>query len=202
MLPKHLLVLAVTLWSRGTIDRDRGSSFWVQSFQFATDRQLAQPLRMLAEAKSISDIFVGQSATVTSVLEHSQTVSTHQEHTNHKVCNSRRKLLTTTFNACAVSSVSIAATAPKTAAYALQPRNEQFCSTGLFEHFMEYKCTPIGDIQDEGIGKEFTNVEEQTTNSLLSKLGIDDDTMASSKNEANKARSSPDNSASRIKEVN
>ena len=187
MLPKHLLVLAVTFWSRGMIGPC--SSFRVQ-------RQHAQPLRMLEEAKSTPDIFIAQSATTaTFVLEHSQTVSTHQERTNDKVCNSRRKLLTTAFNACAVSSMSIAATTPTTAAYALQPRNEQFCSTGLFEHFMEYKCTPIGDIQDEGIGKELTNVEEQTTNSLLSKLGIDDGTMASSKNEAIEPDNSPKNIA-------
>jgi hypothetical protein len=57
-------------------------------------------------------------------------------------------------------------------AMALQPRNEPLCSTGLFENFMEYKCTPIGDIQDEGIGKDLTSMEIETTDSLLSKLGI------------------------------
>jgi hypothetical protein len=57
-------------------------------------------------------------------------------------------------------------------AMALQPRNEPLCSTGLFENFMEYKCTPIGDIQDEGIGKDLTSIEIETTDSLLSKLGI------------------------------
>jgi hypothetical protein len=54
----------------------------------------------------------------------------------------------------------------------LQPRNEPLCATGLFEHFLEYKCTPIGDIQDEGVPRAWTAAEVAATESLLSKLGV------------------------------
>jgi len=59
-----------------------------------------------------------------------------------------------------------------TEAMALQPRNEPLCSTGLFENFMEYKCTPIGDIQDEGFSRDLTPAEAAETDSLLTKLGV------------------------------
>lgn len=110
-----------------------------------------------------------------------------QQHTHDVCCThntsshelSRRSWLKSThhsFTVAVISVVTISTTTtiiPTTAAYALQPRNEPLCSTGLFEHFMEYKCTPIGDIQDEGMSKGLTSVDEQTTNSLMSKLGLD-----------------------------
>jgi hypothetical protein len=66
----------------------------------------------------------------------------------------------------------------KNEAMALQPRNEPLCSTGLFENFMEYKCTPIGDIQDEGMSKDLTPAEVAATDSLLTKLGVSSDVVA------------------------
>ena len=62
------------------------------------------------------------------------------------------------------------------AASALQPRNEVLCGTGLFEHFLEYRCTPIGDIEDEGISKGLSDAEETAAESLLSKLFVGDTT--------------------------
>jgi hypothetical protein len=57
-------------------------------------------------------------------------------------------------------------------AYALKPRNEALCGTGLFENFLEYRCTSIGNIQDEGYTRPLTDQETQSTDSLLSKLGV------------------------------
>jgi hypothetical protein len=109
---------------------------------------------------------------------------------------SRRRFLPTTITTSTCDSVNLVTiifaivtlTFPSNAP-ALQPRNEPMCSTGLFEHFMEYKCTPIGDIQDEGISKELTSVEEQTTNSLMLKLGIDDNVAKISKDQIKETES-------------
>ena len=69
------------------------------------------------------------------------------------------------------------------AAHAVQPRNEALCNTGLFEHFLEYRCTPLGNIQDEGQTKALSSQEQVTTDSLLSKLSLEDShTTASSTN--------------------
>mmetsp|Transcript_19781 Transcript_19781/g.25468 ORF Transcript_19781/g.25468 Transcript_19781/m.25468 type:complete len:169 (-) Transcript_19781:311-817(-) len=59
-------------------------------------------------------------------------------------------------------------------AQALKPRNEALCNTGLFENFLEYRCTPIGNIADEGLGKDLTAKEQASTDSLMSKLGVED----------------------------
>ena len=68
-------------------------------------------------------------------------------------------------------------------AHAVQPRNEALCNTGLFEHFLEYRCTPLGNIQDEGQTKALSSQEQVTTDSLLSKLSLEDShTTASSTN--------------------
>jgi hypothetical protein len=64
------------------------------------------------------------------------------------------------------------------ASHAVKPRNEALCNTGLFENFLEYRCTAIGNIQDEGYTKELSAEETQSTDSLLSKLGLGGDNDA------------------------
>lgn len=62
-------------------------------------------------------------------------------------------------------------------AHAVKPRNEALCNTGLFENFLEYRCTPIGNIEDEGQSRAMSSQEQAATDSLLSKLslGLDSD---------------------------
>jgi hypothetical protein len=55
---------------------------------------------------------------------------------------------------------------------ALESRNENLCATGLFEHFQEWRCTPIGNILDEGISKNLNDGELALTDSLLGKLQL------------------------------
>ncbi len=55
---------------------------------------------------------------------------------------------------------------------ALQPKNDLLCGTGFFEHIYEYKCTVIGDIQDEGIAKDMSSKEVDMTDNLIWKLGL------------------------------
>ena len=55
---------------------------------------------------------------------------------------------------------------------ALQPKNDALCGTGFFEHIYEYKCTAIGDIEDEGIAKGMSSNEVGLTDSLMGKLGL------------------------------
>mmetsp|Transcript_47401 Transcript_47401/g.53014 ORF Transcript_47401/g.53014 Transcript_47401/m.53014 type:complete len:134 (+) Transcript_47401:174-575(+) len=54
--------------------------------------------------------------------------------------------------------IMMAATVP-TPALALRNKNEALCGTGFFEHIYVYKCTSIGDIEDEGTSKKLGQVE-------------------------------------------
>jgi hypothetical protein len=58
-------------------------------------------------------------------------------------------------------------------ALALKPKNEALCGTGFFEHIYEYKCTAIGDIEDEGTSRAMSKDENGLTDSLMGKLGFD-----------------------------
>lgn len=56
-------------------------------------------------------------------------------------------------------------------AKALKPRNEALCGTGFFENIWQFKCTELGDIEDEGKATGFAQSDDQrTADSLLSKL--------------------------------
>lgn len=57
-------------------------------------------------------------------------------------------------------------------AYALKEKNEALCGTGFFENIYQYKCTDIGDIQDEGYAKSMSQSEDSTADSLFSKLQL------------------------------
>lgn len=108
------------------------------------------------------------------------------------VSDTRRALLLASLSTLAV------ATAHTYPAAAVKPRNEALCSTGLFDNFMEYRCTPIGNIQDEGQSKDMTSTENASTDSLMSKLGLSNDETSSaigiadeSTSNGNKSISSP-----------
>ena len=58
-------------------------------------------------------------------------------------------------------------------ALALKPRNEQLCGTGFFTNFLEYRCTDIGDISDEGQRTGLSESEAGAADSLMSKLKLD-----------------------------
>ena len=58
-------------------------------------------------------------------------------------------------------------------ANALQSKNEALCGTGFFTNIWQYKCTEIGDIEDEGDSKELSTFEESSINSLMSKFNFD-----------------------------
>lgn len=65
-------------------------------------------------------------------------------------------------------------TLPLQSSNALKPRNEALCNTGFFEHYLEYRCTEIGDISDEGQKTGLTEGQAGATDSLLSKLQLGD----------------------------
>jgi hypothetical protein len=48
------------------------------------------------------------------------------------------------------------------------------CATGWFEHFLERKCTPIGDIQEDGMPQDLTPAQVATTDSFTFETGIRD----------------------------
>ena len=181
-LDRLVCIVMLLLGFRRMVDHHHSlTGIWIVSFS----PQSVLSHRTFTTRKPIScDLQVAQHIIVATVLPLDQSELMPPHHpsdrdrahfsSNQQQHFSRRGLLKSTHDVVAASIV--ATMTLSTNAYALQPRNEPLCATGLFEHFMEYKCTPIGDIQDEGIGKELTKVEEQTTNSLLSKLGIDNET--------------------------
>lgn len=61
-------------------------------------------------------------------------------------------------------------------AQAIKERNEALCGTGFFTNIWQFKCTDIGDIEDEGIPTGLSTGQEEISDSLLSKLGVDDST--------------------------
>jgi len=63
------------------------------------------------------------------------------------------------------------------AAHALKKKNEALCGTGFFEHIYEYKCTAIGDIEDEGTSKGLSQSETGLTDSLMGKLDLGSDAV-------------------------
>ena len=56
-------------------------------------------------------------------------------------------------------------------AEAKQERNELLCGTGFFTNIWQYKCTDLGDIEDEGKSRKLDESENDKLNSLMGKLG-------------------------------
>ena len=63
---------------------------------------------------------------------------------------------------------------------ALKERNEQLCATGFFTNFLEYRCTEIGDISDEGQKTTFSGTDAGAADSLLDKLNLMDTPVSTS----------------------
>ena len=63
---------------------------------------------------------------------------------------------------------------------ALKQRNEQLCATGFFTNYLEYRCTDIGDISDEGQKTTFSNKDEEAADSLMDRLNLMDNPTATS----------------------
>jgi hypothetical protein len=74
------------------------------------------------------------------------------------------------------ASLVFASGAVPSAANAVVERNEALCATGFFVNIYQYKCTDIGDIEEDGKAKELSNDENSSVNSLMGKLGLDEST--------------------------
>lgn len=61
-----------------------------------------------------------------------------------------------------------------TPSLALKQRNEQLCATGFFTNYLEYRCTEIGDISDEGQKTTFSSKDAGAADSLMDKLNLMD----------------------------
>ena len=89
--------------------------------------------------------------------------------------STRRDMVTISINAMALSLALI--TQNPASSSALESRNESVCGTGLFEHFQEWRCTPIGNILDEGSPKDLKEGEVTSIDSLMGKLGVSMDDL-------------------------
>mmetsp|Transcript_28588 Transcript_28588/g.42269 ORF Transcript_28588/g.42269 Transcript_28588/m.42269 type:complete len:161 (-) Transcript_28588:309-791(-) len=92
-------------------------------------------------------------------------------------------------------------------AYAIKERNEALCGTGFFTNIAQYYCTDIGNISDEGNVKDLTSSQAETTDSLMSKLGIDTDFeedigQSNSKDTSGKSNEEAKRSVLKSKDVN
>jgi hypothetical protein len=65
-------------------------------------------------------------------------------------------------------------------AWAVQERNEALCGTGFFTNFMEYRCTELGDISDEGLPGSLSDSQSERADALLSKFQLVLDDASSS----------------------
>lgn len=74
---------------------------------------------------------------------------------------------------------------------ALKERNEQLCATGFFTNFLEYRCTEIGDISDEGQKTTFSGKDAGAADSLLDKLNLMDAPAAASDDTAKDGSKQP-----------
>ena len=81
------------------------------------------------------------------------------------------------------------------AAHALKKKNEALCGTGFFEHIYEYKCTAIGDIEDEGTSKGLSQSETGLTDSLMGKLDLGSDAVFVGDNNSSSGNTKPKNQA-------
>jgi hypothetical protein len=62
-------------------------------------------------------------------------------------------------------------------ALGIQPRNEALCGSGFFTNIWQYKCTEIGDIEDEGVAKNLSADDEIALDSLILKLNLKDEDL-------------------------
>lgn len=76
-------------------------------------------------------------------------------------------------------------------ATAVQERNEALCGTGFFTNIWQYKCTDLGDISDEGIGKELSSSETTAADALLSKMNLLQDSSTDNSQTNESAATSP-----------
>lgn len=68
---------------------------------------------------------------------------------------------------------------PPPPAQAIQERNELLCGTGFFTNIGAWYCTELGNIADEGKSGELSKQQDQTADSLMSKLGVSDTSIES-----------------------
>lgn len=65
-----------------------------------------------------------------------------------------------------------AAVAVPAAAWAIQERNDALCGTGFFTNIMQYRCTELGDISDEGMPRALSEQQMESVGGLLSKFDL------------------------------
>ena len=127
--------------------------------------------RMYANHKHIQSFLVptgsSSSSTATTTTDFSDTTSSLANQ-----CSRRRLLTTTTTTSCVLFGTLLTGVGTPTVAQAVQPKNEALCGTGFFENIWQYKCTDLGDIQDEGIPSTLSLEQQGATDSLLDKLNL------------------------------
>jgi hypothetical protein len=144
-----------------------------------TTRRLS--LRIYADRKSSQSFLVPTGSSSSSTSSSSSSSSTTTPTADASSCtslahpSSRRRLLTTTTTKGSVLFGFLLAVGKPTAAQAVKPKNEALCGTGFFENIWQYKCTELGDIQDEGIPSTLSPEQQGATDSLMGKLNLQQD---------------------------
>lgn len=74
-------------------------------------------------------------------------------------------------------------------ALAVKERNEALCKTGFFTNIGAWYCTDIGDISDEGVAGSLSKTQDETADSLMSKLGLSDEATKENDNDSTENKS-------------
>jgi len=112
-------------------------------------------------------------AILVSLCYHTTSMTVDHQHLKSSTSSfSRRQAL------CSVPAFLAVAAPP---AHAVQPRNEALCNTGFFTNIGQWYCTPIGNIADEGKSGDLSKQDDETADSLMSKLGVSESTSSDEK---------------------
>lgn len=74
--------------------------------------------------------------------------------------------------ACSAASAASIVIFPSQPANAIKERNEALCKTGFFTNIGQWYCTDIGNIADEGQAGDLSKSQDETADSLMTKLGL------------------------------
>ena len=74
-------------------------------------------------------------------------------------------------------------------AHAVKERNEALCNTGFFTNIGAWYCTDLGDISDEASAGTLSKKQDETADSLMSKLGLSDAETSASSNDSSENKS-------------
>jgi hypothetical protein len=123
---------------------------------------------------------VSISAISTSATEATEATEASTSSTTTTTTTTNRRSFLSLPSLLILPAATIAMTVDPKDANAIKPKNDALCGTGFFEHIYEFKCTAIGDIEDEGSSKKMDSNEVGISDGLMGKLGLPSEATSTS----------------------